>query len=311
MLRRTGVFCTAGVLSLAAMARADVVFDESTSGLTFSDAGAGAIYMAGGSPDDGSTANVVAISGASYASATINLEVGKTYRIVASRYVNNNGGFAYTLNLNGTAVYRDNAYALDNPDNSFKTSTFAGYYTATSAATLVAINQSGNSAARVDSLTFTATNDVFFDENTAGVTMTGSAGITPINCSLGGSGYGLGPADTVSGVVNLIAGGVYNVYASRTIHASGNLSYDVTLDGQLLAHDSALPGTTIYANDVAEETLLGSFTSADGTTDVLLSNGGAWAGRVDYLRFELVAVPEPASLLLLTVGGLLALRRKV
>ncbi len=313
MLVRTGVLCAVGALSLGAIARADVIFDESTSGITYSDAGAGAIYMAGGSPDNGSTANVVAISGSSTATATITLEVGKKYRITTTRFVNNNTSFGYTLNLNGVAVIRDNTFSLDNPDNSFKTETFSGYYTATSASTTVMINQSGNSAARVDSLTFTETSDVFFDETSSGITYNGASGLTQINGTLGegsAAGFGFGPTDTVSGIVNLIAGATYHVYSSRTIHSSGNLSYDVTLDGQLLAHDAALPSTTLYANDVAAETLLGSFTAAGSTTDVLLSNGGAWAGRVDYLRFELVSVPEPASLLLLTAGGLLAIRRR-
>jgi len=313
MLMRTGMICAAGALSLGSVLRADVILDESTSGLSFSDAGAGTIYMAGANPDNGSSANVIAISGASTASATINLVVGKKYRITASRYVNNNTAFGYTLNLNGVTVIRDNTFALDNADNTFKTETFTGYYTATSSSTPVLLNQSGSSAARVDSLTFTETSDVFFDEASSGLTYTGAAGFTQIKGTLGESssaGLGFGPTESVGGTVNLIAGATYNVYSSRTINSSGKLSYDVTLDGQLLAHDDALPSTTVYANDFAVETLLGSFTSVDGTTDVLLNNGGEWYARVDYLRFELVSVPEPASLAILALGGMLMIRRK-
>jgi len=294
------VILAAALLVLPAVAGASVVFDESTPGLILADG-------AGTGPDG--SVGIIGFSGAASASANLALTAGQTYKIVASRKVLNfNNNLSFSLALNGVGCMWDDAFGP--VSDVFEQKMYQGYYRPSAATTTVMVYNGGAWVARLDYLDFQATSDVFFDEFSS-PTFTGGAGPTAVSASgaltfnPGSNGMGFGGADTVSSIVNLIAGAQYNVYARRTIHDSGNLGYDISLDGSFFAHDAAATGSY---NDGAAEGLIGQYTATSAATNVLLSNGGPWAARVDYLRFEYI--PEPATIALLGLGFAAFRRRK-
>lgn len=303
----------AATLALCGSVFAAEMFDVNTPGISYTGTGSAA-YEAGAIPDDGSTPNCIDFNSSGSATATLNLVAGQKYRITANRRVTNTWNLAYYTSVNGTQLIYDNALALDNTENSFQQFTYYGYFTAPTASNVVSVHDGGSFYTRLNYLSFEATTDVFFDRYTSDLGMTGTAGYTPIQGAITNgvtnNGIGFGPSDTVTGTAELISGATYNVYSCRAIHDSGNFAYDVTLDGVFFAHDSALPDTVIYANDWASEKLLGEYTATDSATSVLLSNGGAYAARFDYLRFELVNIPEPATFCLLAFGALGFIRRR-
>lgn len=265
-----------------------VVFDESTSGLTYVGQG-GNWYDAGGSPDDGSTYNDITFNASGSASASLNLVAGKTYKITARRMVQNNNNMSFSLDLNGTNYIWDGAYTSGTA-GLFEEKQYLGYYKGSGAAE-VKVRNGGSYYSRLDYLEFDATTDVYFDETTFDLAFTGGAGFTPVSGTLTPTpttdAVGLGGPATVSGTVNLIAGRMYNVYASRMVHDTGNLSYDISFNGVTFVHDAAL-SSALNPNDTTAEAFVGQYTASSAATSVLLSNGGVWAARVDYIRFELV-----------------------
>lgn len=309
----SGVVLFAGV-----RASANVVLDESTPGWVFSSAaGAGFNYDPGATPDNGSTPNTVAFIPGYTATNTVDLVAGQTYRIIGSRVVDNTGAYGFSLALNGTTVLTELALKTDLSSGvTVQAMTYAGYYTAPTTTNTVQLLNGGSSASRVDYLEFVPTNDVFFDEHTSDLAYTGTAGSTnsiqgSINTNAADNGMALTGSGTVSGTVTLAPGTLYNVYASRNVHDTGNLGFRVNLDGNVLALDYAFPdpiSPIAYPNDWAQEVLLGQFTAASASTSVLLDIGGAYYARVDYLRFE--AVPEPGCLALLGCGSLLMTWRR-
>ena len=264
-----------------------LVFDESTSGLTLIGGSNSAIaYQAGASPDDGSTSNAIFFLQPGGAYATLNFTAGKTYKVTARRMVQNNHTMSFSLNLGGINYMWDNAYTSGTA-GLFEEKQYLGYYKGSGAAE-VRVYNGGSSVTRFDYLQFDATTDVYFDETTPDLAFTGSAGFTPVSGTLSPTpttnGIGFGGADTVSGTVTLVAGRTYNVYASRTVHDSGNLGYDMSFNGVFFARDAAL----LTPNDSTIESPFGQYVATNATTTVQLSNGGPWAARVDYIRFELV-----------------------
>ncbi|MHB9071306.1 MAG: PEP-CTERM sorting domain-containing protein [Sedimentisphaerales bacterium] len=292
------VVLAAALLVLPAIVGAGVVFDETSSLTLTGDAGIGT---------DGAY-GIIGFSAGS-ASADLTLTTGQAYKIIASRKVLNfNNNLSFSLALNGTGCMWDDAFGP--VSDIFEQKTYQGYYRPSATTTTVMVYNGGPWFARLDYLSFDATSDVFFDEFSSPV-FTGGAGLTPVSASgaitlnPGSNGMGFGGTDTVSSTVNLIVGAQYNVYARRTIHDSGNLGYDISLGGSFLAHDAAASGA---ANDGAAEGLIGQYTATSAATSVLLSNGGPWAARVDYLRFEYI--PEPATIALLALGFAALRRRK-
>lgn len=269
-----------------------VIFDESTPGLSGTSYGVG--YEAGASPDNGSTPNMIGFGGGANATASLSLQVGQKYKVYARRRVLANSNLSFYVDFDGVYYMWDSAFNAAAPDT-FQESQYLGYFVPQNASTVVNVRDGGPWVTRLDYVLFVPTADAYLDENTADLSFTGTAGFTHINwtmpISLTNNGMGLGPTDTVSGTVSLIPGRTYNVYASRTVHSSGNLSYDLSLGGAPFVHDAALAATTAQ-DDATVESPLGQYVAADAATAVQLSNGGPWAARVDYIRFELV---EPAA----------------
>ncbi|MHB9071307.1 MAG: hypothetical protein ACYC54_13185 [Sedimentisphaerales bacterium] len=264
----------------------EVFFDESTAGITYVGAGAG--YEAGASPDDGSTANRIGLGSGTSASASLSLQVGQKYKLYARRRVLTNSNLSFYVDFDGVNYWYDSAYHPSLPDT-FQEAQYLGYFLPQNASTTVTVHDGGPWVARFDYLRFEPTTDVYFDENISGISFTGGAGrmhlpgTMPIAADVN-NGVGLGVVDTVSGTVNLVAGRIYNVYASRTVHDSGNLGYDISLNGVTFVHDAAL----LTPNDSTIESQLGQYMATNAATTVQLSNGGIWFARVDHIRFELV-----------------------
>lgn len=297
------------VVGLTVTAQA-VVFDESTSGLTYSGDGSG-YYEPGATPDDGVADNEITFKAGS-ATATINLQAGQRYKIVSRRKVNDNWQFAYHLSLDGQLAYYDASLAKGEPAESYQSCTYQGYYTAVSGATVVSVHDGGGYFTRLDYLSFEITSDVFFDEM-SNLTYTGLAGLTGLKGCVGhgssDNGFGFGSTDTVAGNVDLVQGTTYNVYVSRATNSVSDVfGYDLKLDGDFFAHDEALTSGYFDDSGWAEEILLGQFTAGSNSIAVEFLNGGASAARIDGLRFEVV--PEPATLALLAMGFIMVHRKR-
>lgn len=264
----------------------EIFFDESTDGLTFSGAGTG--YESGASPNDGSTPNMIGLASGTSATASLPLSVGQKYKVYARRKALTNSNLSFYVDFDGVNYWYDSAYHPSLPDT-YQESQYLGYFVPQNASTLINVHDGGPWVGRLDYLRFEPTNDVYFDENTVGISFTGASGLThlpgtmPIAAGVN-NGIGFGPTDTITATVNLVAGRTYNVYASRTVHDSGNLGFDISLNDEMFVRDAAM----LTPNDSTIESPLGQYVATNAATTVQLSNGGIWAARVDYIRFELV-----------------------
>ncbi|MHB9035593.1 MAG: PEP-CTERM sorting domain-containing protein [Armatimonadota bacterium] len=305
-------------LGLAPIAHAGILMDESNATLA-GDAGLG--YNSQASP--GTDPNFLGFKNGS-ASWTISVDPGQKYKLTSRRTVTTTNNTRFAISFDGQYYITDLAYTADAAQSDQMLEyTFLGYFMTSNAAATVLASDGGDWFARLDYLSLDATSDVYFDENstpaytgTAAAFTFPTAGSWPANPgtlpNTGPNGFALGSNDSVSGSVELISGMTYKVYASRQVNSTGNFAYDLSLNGQLFAHDTAVTVDMAH-NDFLEEALLGTYTATSAATSVAYTNGGPWASRVDYLRFE--AVPEPGSLVglsmaLLSLAGLTIRRRK-
>jgi len=304
------VVLAVALLVLPVVAGAGFIMDESSSGLVT--LGAASIgYLPLATPNDGSTPNAFQFVGTVDGfELSMGLTAGKTYTITTRNQVLFNHMNSFYVDLGNTTVW-NNGYTVTGASDIFETKEILGYYKATGAAT-ARLHDGAEWCPRVDWVSVEETTDVYFDELTSDLALTGDAGLA----SVGGESLSadtehnaiwFSTLDTISGTVALNVGTTYNVYASRFIHDTGNLGYDITLEGTFFAHDSATTAVGVW-NDRPGESLIGEYTAIAASTDVLLHNGGAWGSRSDYLRFE--AVPEPATMLLLLSGLMFARKKK-
>ncbi len=257
-------------------------------------------YETGASPDDGSSENSVDVGAGGVASTTINLRGGTKYKVKSRRRVHDNNQLAFSISIDGNVLIRDEAMSFTSPYESFQEVEYLGYYVHDSnePATLT-IYDGGGSFARVDYITFEATSDKYFDENTPGIShsaMLSGPWYTP-NSIPEDLDQNAAPAifncmtfqafGSYQGNVQLQAGEKYRVYTSRTVDWSQTMNYDIFLDGEFFAHDVAFASDAQHIN-LTEEMPIGYFIPQDDSTQVQLTNGGQGYARVDYIRFELV-----------------------
>lgn len=256
--------------------------------------------------------------------ATLNMPAG-TYHVTADRWTReDNANFSFNLFVNGTQRILDYAtHALGGENEQLVSLEYLGYITTDGSPVTIKLqqNQTNLWGGRVESLTFTLTDDVYFDENTPDLIVdnvaamglepptTPSGFTTTLKNSDGINGvqlmYGQSPTPgSMAGTVMLDVGQTYAVYASRQVHMThpaDRLSYEVALDFNYFA---TVSGQAVNVpSDAVEETYLGNFTATNAITNVMLYNAGQYEGRTDYLRF--VAVPEPSSVALLSAAGLM------
>lgn len=246
------------------------------------------------------------------ATAVFNMIPGK-YIVSVNRSVLSNGAFGYPIKVNDDTIIVDTAIPLPGQsDDTFYNATFYGYYIVTGDSPVtVTLAPGGPFASRVSNVTFTLTNDIYFDENTPGVlledspqgpiTVPGPALNSILNSAdvnftlVGASGTGTG---FMFGTIDLVAGQQYAVYASREVNANqvNQLSFHLTLDDGLAPLFSAtVDGMPVnVVNGGLEQTFVGTYTPQGNSVDVLIDQPGAFAARMDYIRF--VAIPEPGYL---------------
>lgn len=311
--------------AVAIPAVAGVILDESN--VVLGSNPAMLLYVAGATPENGSTANCTLIGPGGTASWSAGLIAGQKYKLTSRRQIKGTCQLSYAVNIDSRLYALDLAWTSNmNEYDTFQEYTQLGYYMPTSETTSIGIHTGGEHYARIDYMRFDPTNDVYFDENSL-VTFANSAerftfnmnGSWPANPGTmpfsGPNGFlfynETGPA-SVTGNVILDIGKRYKVYASRQVRANANFGYDILLNGEFFTRDNAITVDAAH-EDFLEEAYLGNYTATSATTQVMLSNPGAWGSRSDYLRFEAI-VPEPGSLCALLSGcfgiGILAVRRR-
>lgn len=306
-------------LSFAPAASAGILMDESNA--TFS-GDTGLSYNPLATPN--TDPNTFAFVGNGSASWTVSIDPGQKYKLTSRRLVTTTNNTRFAISFDGNYYITDLAYSADPAQSDQMLEyLFLGYFMSSNASTTVLANSGGPWIPRVDYLRLDPTNDVYFDENSTPA-FTGAAGLYtfPTNGSwpanpgtlpnTGLNGFAFGTADTVSGNIELVAGITYNVYASRQVNSTGNFACDLLLNGQFFAHDTCVPIDMAH-NDFLEEAMLGTYTATSDMTSITYANGGPWATRVDYVRFE--AVPEPSSVVglsmaFLSFAGMMIRRRK-
>ncbi|MHB9035594.1 MAG: hypothetical protein ACYC64_02930 [Armatimonadota bacterium] len=237
---------------------------------------------------------------------TVNLTPGRKYKLTTRRTVTTSNNTRFAIDFNGSYYIPDLAFTPDAAqDNQCLEYTFLGYLMPSSAASTVVIHDGGPWFARVDYLKIDPTDDIYFDENSeltfefgAALFQFGTNGSWPANpgtmpvSAPNGFAFGQdqGPG-AVSGTVTLQPGATYSVYASRQVHSTGNMAYQVDLGGVMFAYDSAKT-VDPWHEDFLEEAYLGDYVANSAVTTVKCHWGGIWAARVDYLRFVLVSSPE-------------------
>ena len=249
------------------------------------------------------------------ATADIAMEQGHRYKVTAKRQCLANGNLNFKLELDGTYYMWDWANSYNDPlkNDQVAEEVYLGYYEPTGPVTTVQVRDGGAWSARIHEIRFEATDDIYFDENTADLTYWGSSSpvnfrVTslinssmPVYADPGNSdktgvpenGIMLDNTDsgTITGSVQLAADTVYHVYSSRKVMTNGNLSYDVSIDGTTISDATLTPTDDIYNapeyyDDSVVENHIGEIlSSATGFTNIVLDNPGIWAARVDYLRF--------------------------
>lgn len=244
--------------------------------------------------------------------ATFNMPAG-IYRVSANRETKQTTQFQFNLSVNGTSRVLDYAYNPSGSGDQYLVSNYYGYIQTDGSPVNVLLSQGGQHAGRVNAVTFTLTNDVYFDENTPGITLQGPNSVpfgmvyanvpeaaTPSLLNTAGKNVVMVEAGigSMSGNVTLNSGQMYEVFASRQVNNNpSQLSYNVSLGGSFFA---TVSGQMTNIPDAFEEISLGYYTPSSDTVSVLLDNAGPFYGRADYLRFA--AVPEPSSLALMAIG---------
>lgn len=294
------------VFLLAGVAQAAVILDENNATLLGT---AATSYLAGATPDNGSSSNVImlppSIEGSEAGSATwtTSLAPGKKYRVTARRQVEyNSSDLQYKIEIDGVFYVHDWAASRYEWDHDkFRDQTFLGYYTPTGSTTTVRVYDPGTMTAKLDYIRFEAANDVYFDENVAGLTFGGNS--YPINVAPASpTSYSSLPVSQpnavyfddnaagnpggVTGTVSLEAGATYDVYASRVVDQNWAVrSYFIGLGGAEFTYDLAWTSDPALSETV-QETFLGHFVPSGSATTVSLYWPGSSAATVDYIRFE-------------------------
>lgn len=315
-------FAIAACLELA---QADpIIFNAQTPGLAFT--GNPSFNAAGYDPAaiPNVDPNVIYVYTDGSATASMVLPAGR-YFVSSRRTVTDTGGTAFNVTLGGVNVTRDYAIAGPGQANTFQEAAYLGYYISNGTAT-VGINSGSTSVARLNYLSFTQTGDVFFDENTAGLSFAGPgtgtfAATTPAgftntllnSVSVNAIGIASGVSGgSLSGSISLVSGQTYEVFVSRQLALnSEGTSFDLSLGGDYFATVSGSTSDPAL-NDTFGEISLGFYTPGTSSVPVLIDEAGNSYGRLDFVRFA--AVPEPASLGLAAFGlmlGSVIFRKKI
>lgn len=300
------IFAAACAIALSSASADPILFDSNSPGLQFTGTA-------------GSDANYVYVPSSSSA-YTDDLIIPAGNYLVSAFRTTGVGGTAYNLAFGNVNAIRD--YALGGGGD--ETVTFLGYYLSTGSGR-IGLNDGAPSVARVRNIQFEATSNVYFDENTAGLSFSGTgtdrfnAGIAAgkQDSLLNSAGYnaiGIAPnasGGALSGTISLVMGQTYQVFVSRqmTLDSDGN-NFNLTLNGDLFATVSGNTSSEV-ANNAFQADSFGFYTATSNSVSVLIDQAGSSYGRLDYVQFT--AVPEPSSAALFALGGFAVcamLRRK-
>lgn len=303
-IRSISLAAFAALIGLAPCSQAQI-YTIDTSNVVLS--GDGAINPSGIAPD---FLPYFAFTGAGSGSITWTLPAGN-YIVDSYRQELNSLSYLYAYQpfaYGGVSLTVDYAYGPVSDATVHKT--FLGYYHSDGTSSTFQLGPGSAAYSRITNVTFTKTNDIYFDENST-VTPVGDAVVGAFSVPTGFSttlfnasaknglfvGIGGNPGG-ISGTVNLVSGQQYAVYASRQVNssASSQMAFDLDLDGSFFANINATPLTA--PDDGIEEIFVGNYTPSTNSIDVVITNTGAFGGRADYIRFA--AVPEPSAVALVT-----------
>lgn len=274
----------------------DFYFDERSTGMEY--AGVyGFMNIPYTMPKTGN--NAISFQSSGTAAASVFLAPG-VYDIYANRTVNSNGNVGYSIEAGGY-YFRDEAHT-EKYFNDFAEEGYVGTVNIADMMTEIKVYDGGTSYARLDYLRFQKVGDrypdVYFNEDCSRVKFSGDAGV-----AFASDAYVLriSPNASAEGVVKLIPGRAYNVYARRIVNNSGSMAYNITLSNDNPVRDNAI---ALVSNDGMEEALICGFVPDALFTNIKLDGAGTMASQVDHIRFEELSYPVfDESLLGLNLTG--------
>ncbi|MHB9035600.1 MAG: hypothetical protein ACYC64_02960 [Armatimonadota bacterium] len=261
--------------------RADVTFDVNTPGIVYSG-------------NAGISGSEMQFAGDGVFTADVNLKPGATYSVYIKRFTRNGNECQFSVDIGGLFFITD--YANNGVGDQPGVEWLAGTYRAGAANTTIRLYNGGSFAARVNSVRFVEALTATFDESTSGIVLTNNSpytaaigyqsGATPDDSSSAANALLFGPGCSISGSVTVQSGMTYNVISRRMVDTTGNLSYNCQIGSNPVDTDSAISQFGQTYDGFYETTFWRPYRATSSTAAVLLSNGGPWTARVDYVKLK-------------------------